>query len=250
MGLTTARNQGVQASTGNWLAFLDADDWFLPKKLEQQRQCALENEQAVLIYSRFFTSLKGVETPARFTPPAKLWPALRYKCGLQICTVILRRDAFDAVGGFDVALRVCEDWDLWLRLAKCYSTARFDAVPEPLAVYRITPGSLSSNAMRMFKAKAALIECQCLHGTTGLSRYLLRRRISAFLHYDTAIALREEGSLLDLPFIFKSIALWPFPGNEIPLKRYKVAAVMLKQHLFRSIARLISLTKETPSYKD
>jgi hypothetical protein len=66
-------------------------------------------------------------------------------------------------------------------------------------------------------------------GTTGISRVLWRRRISAFNHYDAAIALREEGSLLDLSFVLKSLALWPFPWSDMP-RRYKIAAVMIKQH--------------------
>lgn len=236
MGLPSARNRGVEVASGDWLVFLDADDWFLPEKLECQRRCALEHEHAVLIYTGFLVSLDGVETLGRFNPPTVLESMLRYRCAFHVGTVALRRDAFDSVGGFDPALRVTEDWDLWLRLAALYSTAVFAAVPEPLAVYRITPGSLSSDAMRMFKARFGLIEGRCLYGMTGVSRRSWRRRVSAFLHYDASIALREERSVLDLPLILKSIAAWPFPWSEMP-KRYKTAAVMVKQHLFRRLSR-------------
>lgn len=235
MGVAAARNRGVQASTGDWLAFLDADDWFLPDKLELQRRCALEHKQAVLIYTAFYTSRDGVESPARFNPPKVLEPMLRYRCAFHVGTVALRREAFELVGGFDSSLRGTEDWDLWLRLAARYSVELFAAVPEPFAVYRTTPGSLSSNAMLMFKLRARLIERRCLYGTAGISRYLWRRRISAFQHYDASIALREEGSPLDLSFIFKSIALWPFPWSEMP-KRYKIAAVMVKQHFLKRLS--------------
>jgi glycosyltransferase involved in cell wall biosynthesis len=238
MGVPTARNRGVQASTGDWIAFLDADDWFLPEKLESQRRCALKHEHAVLIYTAFYTSLDGVESPARFNPPAALGPMLRYRCAFHVGTVALRRDAFDAVGGFDPSLLVCEDWDLWMNLAARYSVALFAAVPERVAVYRTTPGSISSNAMRMHTARTGLIAKRCLYGTAGMSRYLLRRRILAFLHYDTSVALREEGSPLDLPFILKSIAFWPLPWSETP-KRIKVTAVMMKQHLFSYLSRSV-----------
>jgi glycosyltransferase involved in cell wall biosynthesis len=238
VGVAEARNRGVQASTGDWLAFLDADDWFLPEKLELQRRCALENPRAVLIYTYFLVSKDGVESPARFNPPAVLEPMLRYRCAFHVGTVALRRDVFDSIGGFDPSLRAIEDWDMWLRLAARYSVGLFASVPAPLAVYRMTPGSLSSNAMRMCEARAALVETRCLYGTSGLSRRVLRRRISAFQHYDASISLREVGSLLDLPFILKSIAAWPFPWSEMP-KRYKVAAVMVKQHLCKQLSRLI-----------
>jgi len=247
MGVSVARNRGVQDSTGDWLAFLDADDWFLPEKLERQRQCALKNPQAVLLYTGFrIINIDKSECGGRFVPPNKLWPMLRYRCLFLLSSVVMRRDAFDAVGGFNPAHPAAQDWDLWLKLAVRYSVKRFAALPEPLAVYRRVAGSLSSSAMRYFHERKAIIKSNCLLGTSGISRFFWRQRIAAFNYYDTAIALREEGSLLDLPFIFKSIALWPFPSSEMPLKRYKVAAVMLKQHLFRSLGRLISLKKETP----
>lgn len=236
MGLPTARNRGVQASTGQWLAFLDADDWFLPEKLDRQRLCALEHEQAILIYSGFLASVDGAESLGWFHPPEVLWPKLRYRCALVPSTVALRREAFEAVGGFDPSVRVCEDWDLWLRLVERYSPKIFAAVPEPLAVYRTTPGSISSNAMRMFKAKEGLLEGRCLNGTAGISKHLWRRKLTAFLHYDTSIALREESSPLDLAFMLKSIAAWPFLWSEMP-RRYKIAAVMAKQHLFKHLSR-------------
>jgi glycosyltransferase involved in cell wall biosynthesis len=238
MGAAVARIRGVQASTGDWIAFLDADDWYLPEKLELQRRCALENEQAVLIYTCFLTSLDGVERPARLNPPAKLWPMLRCRCAIHLSTVALRRDAFDSVGGFDTCLRCCQDWDLWLRLVVRYSVGSFAIVPKPLAVYRITPGSLSSNAIRYFTVRTSMVEIRCLYGTAGVSRYFWRRKILAFMYYDTSIALREEGSLLDLQFIFRSIALWPFLWKEMPMMRYKVAAVMVKQHQFKRLSKL------------
>ena len=113
----------------------------------------------------------------------------------------------------------------------------FAAVPKPLAVYRRVAGSLSSNAMRYFNVRSYLIESRCLYGTAGVSRYLWRRRIMAFMRYDASLALREEGSLLDLPFILKSIALWPLPASGMPMKRYKVAVVMARQHLFKHLSR-------------
>jgi len=251
MGVSAARNQGVQASTGDWLAFLDADDWFLPQKLERQRCSALENPQAVLIYTGYrMINIDKSECLGRFVPPSELWPMLRYRCVFFLGTVALRREAFDAVGGFNPAYSVAEDYDLWIRLAARYSVKLFAALPEPLAVYRRVSGSLSSSAMRYFSTHAAIIDSSCLLGASGVSRFLWRRRISAFNHYDTSLALREEGSRLDLSFVLASIALWPFPWSEMPMKRYKVAAVMLKQHLFRSLGRLISLTQGTPGYKD
>jgi glycosyltransferase involved in cell wall biosynthesis len=230
-GPSTARNEAIKLATGDWLAFLDADDWFFPEKLARQRQCSLENTGAILIYSAFETSLNGIERPARFYPPQVLWPMLRYRCAFHIGTVLLRRDAFDSVGGFDPTLRGGEDWDLWIRLARKSSVASFAAVSEPLAVYRTTPGSFCSDSMRIFKWRKSLLETRLLDGTVGLSKALWRQWILAFQYYDVALALREEGSSSDLQYLVKSLLAWPFPSATVPGNRYKIMAVMLRQHL-------------------
>jgi len=231
-GLPVARNRAVEASTGDWLAFLDADDWFFPQKLQLQRRCIRENPDAVLVYSGFrLRFIDGSERDGTFISPGDLHWRLRYHGAFHVGSVMLRRDAFDAVGGFNPSYRRCEDWDLWLRIANRFSTAAFAVVPEPLVAYRQVPESLSSDAMRMFEMKAVLIESRSLYGKSGLNRLLLRRQIHAFNHYDTAIAVREQGSKQFLRLMFRSFVLWPFPNKMLPLNRYKTAVVMLMQYL-------------------
>jgi len=236
MGASVARNRGVQASTGDWLAFLDADDWFLPQKLELQRRCALENEQVVLIYAGFrVMNLDGSEYDGKLLLPRELFPRLRYRCVIHLDSVALRREAFDAVGGFNPALRVTEDWDLWLRLADRYSVDLFAPMTEQLVVYRKTAGSLSSNTMRFFHERPAIYRSSCLTGTSSVSRFLLRLRLLAYNYFDTAESLRDEGSLSYLPFMLMSFVLWPFPCFAMP-NRYKVAIVMALQTCRRRVA--------------
>jgi glycosyltransferase involved in cell wall biosynthesis len=229
MGASVARNRGVQASTGDWLAFLDADDWFLPEKLELQRRCALENEQAVLVYTGFrVLNLNGSEYDGKLPQPRELFPRLRYRCVMHLGTVALRREAFDAVGGFDPALGVTEDWDLWLRLADRYSVALFAPMTEQLSVYRKIAGSLSSNTMRFFHERPVIYRGSCLTGASGINRFILRQKLFAYNYFDTAESLRDEGSLSYLPYMLKSFVLWPFPCFAMP-NRYKVAIVMALQ---------------------
>jgi glycosyltransferase involved in cell wall biosynthesis len=229
MGAAVARNRGVQASTGDWLNFLDADDWFLPQKFELQHRCALENEQAVLIYAGFrVMNYDKSEYDGKLLQPRELFPRLRYRCVIHLTTVALRRAAFDAVGGFNPALRVTEDWDLWLRLADRYTVALFVPMTEQLVVYRKVAGSLSSNTMRFFYERPVIYRSSCLTGTSGISRFFLQLRLLAFNYYDTAESLRDDGSHSYLTFMLKSFVLWPFPCFAMP-NRYKVAIVMALQ---------------------
>lgn len=233
IGVSKASNCGVEASIGDWLAFLDHDDWFFPKKLEMFQQCSLENPNAVLIYSACrIRSADGSERDSRFVPPNQMDCRLRYACVIPTSSaVMLRREAFEAVGGFDPLYSGAQDWDMWLKIADRFSTAAFAAVPEPLVVFRRVAGSLSSGAVRQFSQYCEIVERRSLYGTSGLPRYLLHRKINAFQHFDIAIALRGEGSNKYLGYIIKSLVFWPFPGTMLPLARYKTVTIMLLQHL-------------------
>lgn len=232
-GVAVARNRAIEASTGDWLAFLDADDWFFPRKLELQEKCIRENPNAVLIYCGCrirFTDAS--EQDAQFVTPDTLDIRLRYACVIPTPSVVmLRRGAWESVGGFSPLCCAAEDWDLWLRIADRYSTAAFAAVPEPLMMYCRTPGSLSSRTRRQFRQFREIMRDRSLYQTSGLSRFLLFQKINAYQHFDFAIAIREEGSEEYLGNILKSLLFWPFPNAMLPLARYRVAAVMLVQKL-------------------
>src|SRR5271169_5995224 len=116
-GLSAARNTGVQQTVSTWIAFLDADDRWEPRKLELQVRALDQNPRAVLCYTnKLLVSPDGLQRVSGVTPPHQLWPKLRYANPITPSTVMIRRDALDEVGGFDEELRACEDWDLWVRL--------------------------------------------------------------------------------------------------------------------------------------
>ena len=234
-GVPVARNRAVEASTGDWLAFLDADDWFLPRKLELQRRCIAENPNAVVVYCKVRMQFAdGTERDCVFVPPEAICWWLRYACPPIVSAAMVRRDAFESVGKWSPEHRSAEDWDLWLKVAERYPSAAFAAVPETLTMYRQVSGSLSADKLRIFKEEnIPLIETRSLYRTAGLKRLLLRRKILAYHYFDMATILREQGSDQYFSHILTSLALWPlpFPRVMLPLKRYKFAAVMLAQHL-------------------
>jgi glycosyltransferase involved in cell wall biosynthesis len=224
-----ARNAAAAVATGDWLAFLDADDWILPDKFQKQKQLAADRPSSALLYSAALTFQGGEYRPAPFTPPEKLWPLLRYCSPFEVASVMVRREAFDAVGGFNPGTRYIEDWELWLRLMEKFGVSAFHGLEEPLAVYRRTPGSISTNAVPALQAAELVVNRQVLRGTSGLRRHLLRRRILAFRIFDAAILLREQNNPAHLQFMLRSLLNWPFPGSMFPLRRYKVFASMLEK---------------------
>lgn len=159
-GAAVARNAGASATAGEWLAFLDADDAWLPEKLSHQ--LAVADAGTGLVYSDRFNMGEADGWPRIH---GDLFPILEGDIFLPLLetgnfittsTVIVRRDVFRAVGGFciDPALLPAEDWDLWLRIAErhCIRACR-----EPLANYRLHAAGVSTNFARMNGARRRVI---------------------------------------------------------------------------------------------
>ncbi len=133
-GVSSARNHGAGVARGDWLAFLDSDDEWLPDKLA--RQCAFHRAQPEISISQ--TGEIWIRNGVRVNPckhHAKprgdiFEPSLE-RCLVSPSAVMLRRDLFREAGGFDEGLPVCEDYDLWLRLGVRH---RFGLVDEALMV--------------------------------------------------------------------------------------------------------------------
>lgn len=131
-GVSAARNTGIRAATGEWIALLDSDDEWLPFKLERQLR-AVANE-TLLCHGDEIWIRRG----RRVNPMKKhrkygghIFEKCLPLCVISPSSVLLPRQLLDAVGLFDESLPACEDYDLWLRV-----TARFPVVyvDEPLIV--------------------------------------------------------------------------------------------------------------------
>ncbi|MEL6777681.1 MAG: glycosyltransferase family 2 protein [Cyanobacteria bacterium J06597_16] len=149
-GKSVALNEGIAQTSGEYIAFLDADDLWEPTKLEKQVQCLQADPQVGLVYTWTALADETGQATGRILAShaeGQVWKTLILKnilaCG---STPMVRRQCFDVVGLFSPELPPAEDWDMWLRLAACYS---FAVIKQPLVRYRKHAGNTSAMWQQM-----------------------------------------------------------------------------------------------------
>ena len=149
-GPGAARNAGIQAATGEFIAFLDADDYWAPQFLSGQLALLDTDPECGLVYSDARMVRESAERSHTFmdmNPSAgevSLLSLLSHQCTVTTSTVVARASAIRAAGGFDEALWRGQDFDLWLRLAQRGTRIRYQR--SALAYHREHDESLSGDS--------------------------------------------------------------------------------------------------------
>ncbi len=149
-GAGAARNRAIMESTGTILAFLDADDEWLPEKLERSMSY-LEGSDYSLVAHDYWTGENEHavhhDCEKRFRENRDAFVNLYRKGYIPSCSVVARREAVLAAGGFDPELLNAQDFDLWLAMTRD-PARRFLVFGEPLLRYHVTPGGIMSHTAR------------------------------------------------------------------------------------------------------
>jgi glycosyltransferase involved in cell wall biosynthesis len=221
-GPAAARNAGIDAARGEWVAFLDADDLWLPGKLCDQFDELHRYPLASFSYSdellRFPDASQSELKCRKLELPLLLeliWGNL-----FGTPTVVVRRDCFETVGFFDTSLRTGEDWDMWLRLAACYEAAY---IPRPLTLVRRS-ARRGKYPLDMLESCTRRVVDRLFSSPEALRRYPellgLQRRVSAW--HDLVIAKSNlhhgrwirGGKLILRAFRSRIVRPWPLPAGE------------------------------------
>jgi glycosyltransferase involved in cell wall biosynthesis len=155
-GVSVARNRGIDHATGEFIAFLDADDLWTSNKLESQIEAINVNPETDVAYSwtSYFHESKEKSYPGNpmYFQGDVYAELLKWNFLASGSNPLIRRRAIEDIGGFDPTLPPCEDWDFYLRLAAKY---KFVVVLEHQVVYRQSSTSATAS-------KFDFIEKQCL----------------------------------------------------------------------------------------
>src|SRR4051794_6053007 len=150
-GEASAKNAAAREATGDFVVILDADDTFMPERLERLGALAAERPELDILTTDAYLEHDGRVLRRCYRPA---WPfafggqreeILRRNFIFGLAAV--RRERLLALGGFDESIPRTTDWNLWIRMILRGSQA--GAVLEPLARYRVHPTSLSADRIRM-----------------------------------------------------------------------------------------------------
>ena len=167
MGPSGARNTGIRAARGEWVAFQDSDDEWLPEKLERQMArldepgagwiaayCGMAIVGSVHVERRQRTRLRYIPAPEVTEVEGDILPSLLRSSLVSTQMLVARRSELEAIGGFDEGLPALVDWDLVLRLA---ARGPFAFVDEPLVLQRFSENSITRDMARRTVARAQII---------------------------------------------------------------------------------------------
>jgi len=219
-GVCAARNRGVAETTGDLVVFLDADDILEPTFLEKLLSRYGEDPEIGLVHTgvRLFDSETG-ETISEDLAGGEngvdinllLWEVPHFPApGI----ILVTREAFEAVGGFDVRQKVGEDWDLCYRVARKYKVG---FVPEPLINYRIHDRAAHHNVDNMAQGMALFYQKAFAAGDKEILQ--LRRKAMGNFHKVMAGSYFQAGRIGSFG-LHAMKSLWNRPSNLVYFLKY------------------------------
>jgi len=214
-GPAGARNTGIRAATGDWIAFLDADDAWLPTKNETQLNTAATHPSAALLCGGTLPLDTAHPPPA--TAPAFRVTTLRLEDfiihnPIATSTVLAWREAITEAGLFDEQFRGPEDYDLWLRIASRHGCLQLET---PLSRYRTTVGSLSMDD-RTFLPQVLAVLRKAFAPGGALAAHPRQRRRACAEQYSSAswMAYNRGDRLTALRHLLHSWGCSPAPVHK------------------------------------
>ena len=213
-GISTNRNRGLAKASGEFIAFIDADDLWASDKLEMQLKVLLKYPKAAVAYcwtDYIDAEGKFLKSGKRITETGDVYSKLLVSNFLENgSNPLIRSAAFNSVGGFDESLTVAEDWDMWLRLSINHE---FVVVPEVKVFYRVQANTLSTNLVQMEVNSLQVIERAFTHPKAESVQHLKKHSLALLYKYLTFKAIEappeKKHSLKAAQFLWNCLKYEP-----------------------------------------
>ena len=212
-GQPKAKNAGLRAARGRYIAFCDADDYWLPCKLDLQLPLLEQNSAVGVVYS----SILLLHADGRAEEPREhrksrgdVLSRLFINNMVPFGTAVVRRECIEEAGGFDEDIPMGIDWDLWLRIATRWE---FDFVAEPTYVYRIWDGQMSHNWRGRYDCALRIMDRFVVNHPGLLSKDVIAAAYADTYTNLSAACLTHRGFRASLPYIARALShrplFWP-----------------------------------------
>lgn len=205
-GISGARNAGIRSAAGEFIALLDSDDTWLPEKLERQMALFQEHPE----YGMVATRCSSIERDGSFREmnrPGKSGQILLdlfTKNFIRTSSTVFRKECFEKAGLFDPALKECEDYDIFLRVAALYPIGFID---EPLTVYLDNPQGVSTDGLVGRLYRLEVLERDYLK--ERIPRKIYRQRLAEICRHIGKHCLRRGQRKEGKAYLRKALRLDP-----------------------------------------
>ncbi|HEY9770120.1 MAG TPA: glycosyltransferase [Coleofasciculaceae cyanobacterium] len=246
-GVATARNRGISHATGEFIAFLDADDLWSPDKLALQIEALYQNPEAKVVYS--WTQYIDEQGKPLFSGTRYSYRGDVYQQLLQTnfltnaSNILVHRDVLDLVPGFNPKLAYTADWDFYLRLAKNFN---FAVVPKFQIYYRQSANSMSTKVEQLKEESLLLLDRVYQTATTDLKLQKNQSYSILYLYcadlYRKKISINNRESLVSAKQNLKSsILLYPPSLLQINTQRLLIKLILSELYFIAPVKFLSKL---------
>ncbi len=232
-GLSAARNSGIAAGAGTYVAILDADDLWRPEKIERQVQLFETSDPSVGIVSADFQIIDEhgmMPDDTIYDYCRDITPATRQQLVLGNVVsggsaALIKRECFARCGGFDECLSACEDWEMWHRIAAAFAIR---ILREPLVLVRRHSQSMQGDTPRMLKNRIEVFRRFTEDSSSRelAESCLLRECLSAFRYLPSEDDQSFQAAMAELRSLGIDVGTVPASIWRSAYRRHRLTATL------------------------